>query len=200
MVTEDEAFWTGIAIATVLLGVGFSVLFIRTYTGFGAIILSIGLMTLTFTIHMRAIHNERIEYQSPIEPNILIPTSSVESPKETTETQLTSEVVQSEAKIDQPSSETLTESTQTPAEKEPTESTAPTEQVETNQHEAPEEDKLIEDVEHLEPDELDQSGKPNQPAEPASTEPLQPSEPQASEPPEIEEKTNEEPQVVTAAD
>jgi hypothetical protein len=197
MLSEDEAFWAGIAVATVMLGIGFSVLFIRTYTGFGAIILSIGLMTLTFTIHMRAIHNERIEYGSSIESNILTSKSLVESANEIADTQLTSEIVQSEAKTDQLPSETFTESTQTRTAQETAESTAPSEQVEINQ--APKENEPNEPVEYLESYEPDQSDESNMPAEPASTGLVQPSEPEASEPAGIEEETSEEPQVVTAA-
>jgi hypothetical protein len=199
MLNEDEAFWAGIAVATVMLGIGFSVLFIRTYTAFGAVILLMGLMTLTFTIHMRAIHNERTEYGSSIETNILTPTSFVESANEIAEKQLTSEVVQAESKTTQPPSETLNESTQTPTAQETAESTAPSEQIETNQQEAPEEHEPNEPIEHLESDEPDQSSEINVPAEPASTGLVQPSEPEASEPAEIEEETSEEPQVVTAA-
>ena len=79
MINQDEAFWAGIAVATMMLGGGFSMLFIRAYTGYGAIVLSLGLMTMALTIQARAKATEYyVEPTPPVESQVLVPTAPVE--------------------------------------------------------------------------------------------------------------------------
>ena len=82
MITEDEAFWAGIAVATMMLGGGFSMLFLRTLTGEGAIVLALGLMTMALTIQLRAKPRRYIEGWSPFESRASTPTPPIESPTE----------------------------------------------------------------------------------------------------------------------
>ena len=78
MIAEDEAFWAGIAVATMMLGGGFSMLFIPNFTGFGSVVLALGLMTMALTIQLRAKPMEQIEPMAPIESRILAPTVPIE--------------------------------------------------------------------------------------------------------------------------
>jgi len=70
MADEKEAFWAGMAVAIIMLASGFSMLFIETYTGFGAIVLSMGVMTMMLSLMVRVLviqiqkwmdYNARIE-------------------------------------------------------------------------------------------------------------------------------------------
>lgn len=79
MITEDEAFWAGIAVATMMLGGGFSMIFLPNFTGFGSVVLALGLMTMALTIQLRAKPVEQIEPMAPIESRILTPTAPIES-------------------------------------------------------------------------------------------------------------------------
>jgi len=167
MITEDEAFWAGIAVATMMLGGGFSMLFLHAYTGYGAIVLSLGLMTMALTIQMRAKPIEYVENLSPFESCIPIPASD-ESQREPEETQPSSQPLQDEARTEQEPSEPYEEpvKSEEPSEHvEPTEPTEPTQPVET-------------------PTEAPQPSQPQTPTE----EPIEPPS---------EEKPKEEPQVVT---
>lgn len=108
MITEDEAFWAGMAVATMMLGGGFSMLFLYAFTGFGAVVLALGLMTMALIIQMRAKAVDQVEYPTPYESRVSTPTKPIVSQRETTETQTkpTSEPAleraQTEEKTDQP--------------------------------------------------------------------------------------------------
>jgi len=129
MITEDEAFWAGIAVAVMMLGGGFSMLFLHTFTGFGAVVLALGLMTMALTIQMRAKSIEQYEVPTPYEPRILAPTP-IESPTETVaEKELPSEPAQIEAKTEHPSSIESAEPAK-PVESTSTEPTQPTQPIE----------------------------------------------------------------------
>jgi len=54
MEEESEAILIALIIGAVILGVGFALFFIRPYTGFGAVVLAIGLMTISLILTMRA--------------------------------------------------------------------------------------------------------------------------------------------------
>lgn len=67
---EKEAFRAGLAIAIIMLASGFSMLFISTYTGQGAVVLSLGVMTMVLVLMMKVLvdqiqgwmdYNRRIE-------------------------------------------------------------------------------------------------------------------------------------------
>jgi outer membrane biosynthesis protein TonB len=96
MITEEEAFWSGIAVATLMLGGGFSMLFLRALTGEGAVVLALGLMTMALTIQMRARPRRYVDSWSPMEARAMTPTPPVESPTE-------SEQTQDETQAEQPS-------------------------------------------------------------------------------------------------
>jgi len=87
MIHEDEAFWAGIAVATLMLGGGFSMLFLRTLTGEGAVVLALGLMTMALTMQMRAKPRRYFESWSPMEARSPTPTLPVESATEPEQTQ-----------------------------------------------------------------------------------------------------------------
>jgi len=104
MITEEEAFWAGIAVATMMLGGGFSMLFIQTLTGQGAVVLALGLMTMALTLQMRAGPTEAEAYP-PFESRILVPTAPIEPQSELGETQPPPEPSRAEAKTEHPPSE-----------------------------------------------------------------------------------------------
>jgi len=143
MITEEEAFWAGIAVAVMMLGGGFSMLFLQAFTGFGAVVLALGLMTMALTIQMRAKSVE--QFEPPYESQVLTSTPPIESSRETGETgqsandsnkEPTEEVKPSEpAKHVEPTSE----STQPAKPIEPPEPTQPVEQ--PSQPQAPAEEK-----------------------------------------------------------
>ena len=112
MIAEDEAFWAGIAVATMMLGDGFSMLFIRALTGEGAVVLSLGLMTMALTLQLRAKPRRYIEGWNPFESRALTPTPPIESPTEPEEAQAETET-QAEQQPDQPQEE-VSESNQQP--------------------------------------------------------------------------------------
>lgn len=111
MISEDEAFWAGIAVATMMLGGGFSMLFLRTLTGEGAIVLALGLMTMALTIQLRAKPRRYAEGWSPFESRALAPTPPIESPTEPEQIQTEPETEQQPS---QPQEE-VAESTEQPA-------------------------------------------------------------------------------------
>jgi len=125
MITEDEAFWAGIAVAVMMLGGGFSMLFLQTFTGFGAVVLALGLMTMALTIQMRAKPIEQYEALTPYEPSILAPTPVESSTETMAEKERSPEPVQVEAKTERSST---TESAEPAKSVEPTQPTQPIEQ------------------------------------------------------------------------
>ena len=177
MINEEEALWAGIAVAVMMLGGGFSMLFLQAFTGYGAVVLALGLMTMALTIQMRAKPIEQFETPTPYEAQVLTSTPPLEALRETAETQPSPESSQVEAKTEQPTSE---------PHKEPVEEVKPTEP-----------------TEHVEPASTEPT-QPTQPVEQPATEPPQPPQPQApseekTEPPKSEETPKEEPQAVVAA-
>jgi len=70
MADENEAFLAGMIVAIIMLGSGFSMLFIEPYIGFGAVVLSMGVMTMMLSLMVRVLviqiqkwmdYNARIE-------------------------------------------------------------------------------------------------------------------------------------------
>jgi len=73
MVEESEAFKAGLAIATIMLSSGFSMLFVPAYTGFGAVILSLGVMTMVVVLMIRVLVTEIrrwMDYNARIEETV----------------------------------------------------------------------------------------------------------------------------------
>jgi len=67
---EGEAFWAGMVVSVIMLGSGFSLLLFPAYTGYGAVILSLGVMTMILVLMTKALitqiqkwmdYNARIE-------------------------------------------------------------------------------------------------------------------------------------------
>jgi len=67
---DGEAYWAGLVVAVIMLSSGFSLLFVPTYTGYGAVILSLGIMTMIVVLMTKALitqiqkwmdYNARIE-------------------------------------------------------------------------------------------------------------------------------------------
>jgi len=67
---ENEAYKAGLIVSVVMLASGFSLLFISAFTGYGAVILSLGVMTMIVVLMTKAIvvqiqkwmdYNARIE-------------------------------------------------------------------------------------------------------------------------------------------
>lgn len=58
MIDENEAFKAGLAIASIMLVSGFSMLFVTTYMGFGAVILSLGVMTMVVVLMIKVLVTE----------------------------------------------------------------------------------------------------------------------------------------------
>jgi len=100
MISEEEAFWSGIAVATLMLGGGFSMLFLRALTGEGAVVLALGLMTMALTIQMRARPRRYVDSWSPVEARAMTPIPPAESPTEPEQKQTET---QNEAQAEQPS-------------------------------------------------------------------------------------------------
>jgi len=171
MITEDEAFWAGIAVATMMLGGGFSMLFLQAYTGYGAVVLALGLMTMALTIQMQAKAIEYAEATTPLQSRILTPTPPVEYSREIAEAQISPEPSTVETKTEQ-----------TPSEKHE----EPPGSVERGEH--------VESTEPIEPTQpIEQpTTEPQQPPQPQA-----PTE-EKTKPPESEEKPKEDPQVVPA--
>jgi uncharacterized membrane protein len=70
MIDENEAFKAGLVIAIIMLASGFSMLFTPTYTGDGAVVLSLGVMTMVLVLMLKVLvvqiqrwmdYNARIE-------------------------------------------------------------------------------------------------------------------------------------------
>lgn len=67
---ENEAYWAGLIVATAMLGSGFSLLLFPVFMGYGAVIMSLGIMTMIVVLMTKALiiqiqkwmdYNARIE-------------------------------------------------------------------------------------------------------------------------------------------
>jgi len=58
VIDENEAFKAGLVIASIMLASGFSMLFVSDFTGFGAVILSLGVMTMVVVLMTRILVTE----------------------------------------------------------------------------------------------------------------------------------------------
>jgi len=70
---ENEAYWAGLAVAIIMLGSGFSLLFIPSYTGYGAVILSLGIMTMIVVLMTKAVTTQIqrwMDYNARIEETV----------------------------------------------------------------------------------------------------------------------------------
>ncbi len=67
---ENEPYWAGLVVASIMLGSGFSLLMFPAFMGYGAIIMSLGIMTMVVVLMTKALiiqvqkwmdYNARIE-------------------------------------------------------------------------------------------------------------------------------------------
>jgi len=59
----------GMTIASIILGIGLSMFFIQPYTGYGAVVLAIGMMTLALMITARPRVIERVKREIVLQPS-----------------------------------------------------------------------------------------------------------------------------------
>jgi len=73
MIEENEAFKAGLIIAVIMLASGFSMLFVPAYTGSGAVVLSLGVMTMVLVLMTRILISEIqrwMDYSARVEETI----------------------------------------------------------------------------------------------------------------------------------
>ena len=67
---DNEPYWAGLVVAAIMLGSGFSLLLFPVFTGYGAVIMSLGIMTMVVVLMTKALiiqvqkwmdYNARIE-------------------------------------------------------------------------------------------------------------------------------------------
>jgi len=67
---ENEPYWSGLVVAAIMLGSGFSLLMFPMFTGYGAVVMSLGIMTMVVVLMTKALivqvqkwmdYNARIE-------------------------------------------------------------------------------------------------------------------------------------------
>ena len=113
MELDNEDVLLGMTIASIILGIGLSMFFIHPYTGYGAVVLAIGMMTLALMITARPRVIERVKREIVLQPSkqaeptpITPPTFVIPSPTPSTE-------VSAESQSEQASTATATEHPQT---------------------------------------------------------------------------------------
>jgi len=72
----------GMTIASVILGIGLSMFFIHPYTGYGAVVLAIGMMTLALMITARPRVIERVKKEIVLQPSKQAEPTPITPPKE----------------------------------------------------------------------------------------------------------------------
>jgi len=115
----------GMIIASIILGIGLSMFFIHPYTGYGAVVLAIGMMTLALMITARPRVIERVKREIVLQPSrqaepapITPPTIVIPSPEPSTQ-------VSAQSQSEQASTTTVTEHPQTEEAAPPQEEKAP---------------------------------------------------------------------------
>jgi len=113
MELDNEDVLLGMTIASIILGIGLSMFFIYPYTGYGAVVLAIGMMTLALMITTRPRVIERVRREIVLQPTqqaeptpITPPTMVIPSPEPSTQ-------VSAESQSEQAPTTTVTEPTQT---------------------------------------------------------------------------------------
>jgi len=103
----------GMTIGAIILGIGLSMFFIQPYTGYGAVVLAIGMMTLALMITARPRVIERVKREIVLQPTrqteptpVTPPTIVIPSPEPSAQ-------VSAEGQSEQVQSATLTEDQQT---------------------------------------------------------------------------------------
>lgn len=52
---ENEPYWAGLIVAAIMMGSGFSLLLFPVFTGYGAVIMSLGIMTMIVVLMTKAV-------------------------------------------------------------------------------------------------------------------------------------------------
>jgi predicted lipid-binding transport protein (Tim44 family) len=143
----------GMTIASIILGIGISMFFMHSYTGYGAVILAIGMMTLALTITARPRVIERVKREIVLQPS----RQAEPPPKTASDTVIPStnpsQRVSNKNQSEQPSATTTDEQAQTvttappqeinPEQKQSVEPTQPTQpQLEEKVPEKPQEEPI----------------------------------------------------------
>jgi len=92
MELDNEDILLGMTIASIILGIGISMFFIPSYTGYGAVVLAIGMMTLALMITARPKVIERVRtvvarsqpqqtQPAPITPPVIVIPATVTPPQ-----------------------------------------------------------------------------------------------------------------------
>jgi len=109
MELNNEDVLLGMTIASIILGIGLSMFFIQPYTGYGAVVLAIGMMTLALMITARPRVIERVKREIVLQPSkqaeptpITPPTFVIPSPEPSTQ-------VSAESQSEQAPTATVTE-------------------------------------------------------------------------------------------
>lgn len=136
----------GMTIASIILGIGLSMFFIQPYTGYGAVVLAIGMMTLAIMITARPRVIERVKREIVLQPTrqveptpIAPPTIVIPSPESSAQVSAEGQSEQSPTTVTE---HPQTEEATTPEEVKPEE----TQTVESTQPQ-PEEEKAPEEKE-----------------------------------------------------
>jgi len=69
MELDNEDVLLGMTIAAIILGIGLSLFFVHPYTGYGAVVLAIGMMTLALMITARSRVIERVKREIVLQPS-----------------------------------------------------------------------------------------------------------------------------------
>jgi len=70
---EREAYWAGLVVSVIMLGSGFALLFAPLFTGYGAVILSLGIMTMIVVLMTKALMTQLqrwMDYNARIEETV----------------------------------------------------------------------------------------------------------------------------------
>jgi len=103
----------GMTIASIILGIGLSLFFIQPYTGYGAVVLAIGMMTLAVMITARPRVIERVKREIVLQPTRQAEPTPVTPPTIVIPSPESSAQVSAEEQSEQVQSATATEPTQT---------------------------------------------------------------------------------------
>jgi len=103
----------GMTIASVILGIGLSMFFIYPYTGYGAVVLAIGMMTLALMITARPRVIERVKREIVLQPTRQAEPTPITPPTFVIPTSEPSTQVSDESQSEEASTTTPTEQPQT---------------------------------------------------------------------------------------
>jgi len=80
MELDNQDVLLGLTIASIILGIGVSMFFIQPYTGYGAVVLAIGMMTLALMITARPRVIERVKREIVLQPSKQVEPTPISPP------------------------------------------------------------------------------------------------------------------------